>query len=184
MSKAADLAKFIGSNFAGKVLQTVVHQEDGITSFTASGTSEELLIASNAADSASHISVTITPKYSNSKILLSANIFFEGNNVLHSYLWAFHRDSTKLSQAAAGNRRVGIQVTGAGYYANDQDSTPDIATYQYYDSPNSTSAITYSASFNNSNSNAIVYLNSTKTDSDTSGYERGLSIITAQEIAV
>ena len=169
---------------SGTVIQTVVHQEDGLTSFTASGTSDELLIASNAADSTSHISVTITPKFSNSKILLSTNIFFEGNNVLHSYLWAFHRDSTKLSQAAAGNRRVGIQVTGAGYYANDQDSTPDIATYQYYDSPNSTSAITYSASFVNNNSNAIIYLNKSKTDSDSVGYERGMSIITAQEIKV
>ena len=75
-------------------------------------------------------------------------------------------------------------MPGVGYYASDNDSTPEAVNMLYYDSPNSTSAITYAVSFQCSQSNAIVYLNRTKTDSNSGGYERGVSIITAQEIKV
>ena len=169
---------------AGSVIQRVVHQEDGVTTFTASGTSEELLIASNAADSTSHVSLSITPTSTSSKILLTASVFYEGNQVLHSYLWAFHRDSTKLAAPAAGSRRTGISMPFAGYYANDNSSTPDGVNLRYYDSPNTTSAITYTASYNNSNSGAVIYLNHTVNQSDTSAYERGVSFIMAEEIKV
>ena len=168
---------------AGSILQTVVHQEDGVTTFTADGTSEELLSASNAADSTSHVSLTITPKYADSKILLNCHVFYEGNQVLHSYLWAFHRGSTKLAAPAAGSRRTGIMIPSAGYYDNDNASTPDSVHMMYYDSPNTTDAITYTASYNNSNSGAVIYLNHTVTQTDNSSYERGISIIVAQEIA-
>lgn len=168
----------------GSIIQTVVHQEDGVTTFTASGTSEELMIASNAADSTSHVSLSITPVFASSKILLTANVFYEGNQVLHSYLWGFHRDSTKLAAPSAGSRRTGISMPFAGYYDNDNASTPDGVNLIYYDSPNTTSAITYSASWNNSNSGAVLYLNHTVNTTDNSSYERGISFIMAQEIKV
>ena len=169
---------------AGTVIQTVVQQEDGATSFTASGTNDLILLASNAADSTSHLSVSITPTSASSKILLSASVFFEGSNHAHQHIWTFHRDSTKLTAPTAGSRRSGLVMPGVGYYAADNDSTPEAVNMLYYDSPNSTSAITYAVSFQCSNSNAIVYLNRTKTDSNSVGYERGVSIITAQEIKV
>tara|TARA_B100000683_G_scaffold234527_1_gene237770 strand:- start:1353 stop:1961 length:609 start_codon:yes stop_codon:yes gene_type:complete len=168
----------------GSIIQTITHQEDGLTSFTASGTSDKLLVASGAADSTSHLSVTITPNFSNSKILISTSIFFEGNQAAHSYLWAFHRDSTKLSAATDGSRRTGIANTAVGYGAIDQDSTAEAVNMMYVDSPNSTSAIVYSASFQHGSSGAIVYINRTKTDTDSAGYERGISMIMAQEIKV
>ena len=168
----------------GSIIQTITHQEDGLTSFTASGTSDKLLVASGAADSTSHLSVTITPNFSNSKILISTSIFFEGNEPAHSYLWAFHRDSTKLSAAADGSRRIGIANTVVGYGEINQDSTADAVNMMYVDTPNSTSAIVYSASFQHSASGAIAYINRTKVDSNTAGYERGISMIMAQEIKV
>ena len=169
---------------AGTVIQTVVQQEDGTTSFTASGTSDLILLASNAADSTSHLSVSITPTSTSSKILLSASVFFEGNNNPHSHIWSFHRDSTKLGAPIEGSRRSGLVMPGVGYYAADNDSTAEAVNMLYYDSPNSTSAITYAVSFQCGSSNAIVYLNRTKTDGNSAGYERGISIITAQEIKV
>lgn len=168
----------------GSVIQTVVQQEDGATSFTASGTNDLILLASNAADSTSHLSVSITPTSASSKILLSASVFFEGNNHPHQHIWAFHRDSTKLTAPTAGSRRSGLVMPGVGYYAADNESTAEAVNMLYYDSPNSTSAITYAVSFQCSQSNAIVYLNRTKTDGNSGGYERGVSIITAQEIKV
>ena len=166
----------------GAVLQTVVQQETGATTFTASGTSDLLLLASNAGDSTNHLSLSITPKSANSKILLSTSIFFEGGSEAHQYLWSFYRDSTKLSAPIAGSRRSGIGQTALGYFNSDLNSTPDVVNYMYYDSPNTTSAITYAVSFNHTTSDAIVYLNRTVTDTDDSARERGVSILIAQEI--
>ena len=47
----------------GTVLQTVSHIETGFTTFTHNSSSriERLLLASNAADSTSHVSASITP---------------------------------------------------------------------------------------------------------------------------
>jgi len=167
---------------AGIILQTVVHQEDGATTFTASGTSPRLLLASNAADSTSHLSLSITPKFSSSKILLSTNVFFEGDQSVHSYGWSFYRDSTKLAAADVGNRPGVIAMTKVGFPGTDQASTPDAATYMYYDSPNTTSAITYAVAFQHTTSGAAISLNKTDTDDNTTGFERGISILIAQEI--
>jgi hypothetical protein len=167
----------------GAVLQTVVQQEDGATSFTASGTNDVIMLASNAGDSTSHLSLSITPKSVNSKILLTSCVFHEVNNTgSHSTLWSFYRDSTKLSAPIAGSRRSGIGQTAMGFYTADAASTPDVANYYYYDSPNTTSALTYAVSFNNTADDTVLYLNRTVTDSDSNGYERGISILIAQEI--
>ena len=167
----------------GTVLQTVVHQETGTTSFT-SGTApaDLLLIASNAADSTSHLSLSITPKSANSKILLSTSIFFEGGASQHEFCWALHRDSTKLAAPAAGSRRTGIMMTSMGHVDADGNSTPDSVSFSYYDTPNTTSAITYAVSFNHSANSQVVYLNRTGADTDSIAYERGVSILIAQEI--
>jgi len=168
----------------GAVLQTVVQQETGATSFTQSGTNDMIMLASNAGDSTSHLSLSITPKSVNSKILLTACVFHEinDNGQNHSTLWSFYRDSTKLAAPSAGSRRSGIGQTAMGYFDANADSTADVVNYHYYDSPNTTSAITYSVSFTNSTSNIVLYLNRTVADTDSSGFERGVSILIAQEI--
>jgi len=167
----------------GHTLQTIVQQEDGATSFTQSGTNDMIMLASNAGDSTSHLSLSITPKSVNSKILLTACVFHEVNNTgNHSTLWSFYRDSTKLAAPSAGSRRSGIGQTAMGYYSPDAASTADVVNYHYYDSPNTTSAITYAVSFENTIDNTILYLNRTVVDGDSNGYERGISILIAQEI--
>lgn len=167
----------------GAVLQTVVQQEDGATSFTASGTNDVIMLASNAGDSTSHLSLSITPKSVNSKILLTSCVFHEVNNTgSQSTLWSFYRDSTKLSAPIAGGRRSGIGQTAIGFYTADFASTADVVNYHYYDSPNTTSAITYAVSFNHTISDTVLYLNRTVSDLSSSGYERGISILIAQEI--
>ena len=170
---------------AGSVIQTVVHQTDAIVSFTASGTSDELLIASNASDSTTHLSLSITPTFASSKILLTASIFCEANGNNYNPVWAFYRDSTKLANSlSAGSRRTGIAMQAMGYYSSDNASTPESVNYQYYDSPNTTSAITYACSYVTSASNLQIFINRTVNDTDNNSHERGVSIITAQEIKV
>ena len=114
----------------GAVLQTVVQQEDGATSFTASGTTDVIMLASNAADSSSHLSLSITPKSANFKILLSASIFFEGSECSHHYLYGvFTRDSTKLAAPSAGSRRSGIGKLLWAIVMLMLISTPDVVNY-------------------------------------------------------
>ena len=102
------------------VLQTVVQQEDTATTFTQSGTNEVIMIASNAGDSTSHLSLSITPKSANSKILLTASVFHEIDNNANLYYY---------SDEEAKERNLN---RGAGYYKRiDQDDpmTDEITTY-------------------------------------------------------
>ena len=172
---------------AGAIIQTQVHQEDGMTYWahaTAAG-SDRLLLAADANDNTSHLSVTITPTSATSKILLTTTVFFEGSNSSNqNYLWTFYRDSTKLGQTAnLGNRRGGIMSTSNNHTGANADSTPDSTAYSYYDSPNTTSAITYAVAFNFSSNSGNMFLNRTVTDTSSTSFERGVSIIIAQEIA-
>jgi hypothetical protein len=175
----------LGINTTGTILQTVVHQELGMTTFTAgSQGTDKLLIAANAADSTSHLSLSITPKSTNSKILLTTSVFYEGSSTNnYDYLWTLYRDSTKLGQPHAGEIRGGIMSNSIGYYsAADPSTTPDSVSFSYYDTPNTTSAITYAVAFNHSINSVLVYLNRTVADSNSYNNERGVSILIAQEI--
>ena len=171
---------------SGAIIQTQVHQEDGLTywAYAASAGSDRLLLAADANDSTSHLSVNITPTSATSKILLTTSVFFEGEATnAQDYLWSFYRDSTKLGQANAVNRRGGIMATSTGSFTGDASSTADSASYSYYDTPNTTSAITYAVAFNFSSNSGNLFLNRTVNDVDSVSYERGVSIIIAQEIA-
>ena len=169
----------------GKILQVEQHVEDGQTTFTNPGTArtDHLLIASNAADSTSHVSASITPSATSSKILIQVCVFYEGSTAEQEYLWDIHRDSTKLGSPKVGSRGGGIASASVGHVAANQDSTPETRFYQFVDSPSSTSAITYAASYNTSATSGSLHLNRTVTDSDSASYERGVSSIVLMEIA-
>ena len=171
---------------SGSIIQTQVHQEDGMTywPYATSAGSDRLLLAADANDNTSHLSVAITPTSATSKILITASLFFEGEaSNAQDYLWLLYRDSTKLGQPNVGNRRGGIAATSIGSFAVNASSTADSVSYSYYDTPNTTSAITYAVAFNFSSNSGNLFLNRTVDDVDSVSYERGVSIIIAQEIA-
>tara|TARA_E500000178_G_C16605417_1_gene566602 strand:- start:3 stop:623 length:621 start_codon:yes stop_codon:yes gene_type:complete len=182
----ADNFAFTGAvTGVGKILQVVTHIETDFTTFTNPGTArtDHLLIASNAADSTSHVSASITPSATSSKILIQVCVFYEGSTAEQEYLWDIHRDSTKLGSPKVGSRGGGIASASVGHVAANQDSTPETRFYQFVDSPSSTSAITYAASYNTSATSGSLHLNRTVTDSDSASYERGVSSIVLMEIA-
>ena len=166
----------------GSVLKVVSHIEDGLTYYPYVSNTDELLVASNANDSTSHVSVALRHQQQ-LKILLQASLFYESDNVNnHELLWAFHRDSTRLGAATTGSRRGGIAINQAGYPAQDANSTPDSVNMLFVDSPSSTSAITYAVGFNSSHA-ANLYINRTVTDNNDIAQERGICCIVAMEIA-
>ena len=169
---------------SGTMIQTVSHIETGFTTFTHNSSSriERLLLASNAADSTSHVSASITPFSTSNKILIQVCVFYEATTSEHEILWEIYRDTTKLGSPKVGNRGGGIAATAVGNASANQDSTPETRFYQFVDSPSSTSAITYAASYNTSSTSGSLHLNRTVTDSDSASYERGVSSIVLMEI--
>jgi len=174
MSKAADLAKFIGTGLSGKVLQT---QKTVIT------TPFIIALGQNTDTTVTGMTVNITPSFSNSIILLTGQIMGEHTHP-HNMLFTFFRDTTKLGQPAGGSRNVGIAPFPNTYH-NDAASTPEFVNFQHHDTPSTTSQITYKITGNtNQSSSTTLFVNRTITDTDNSAYERGMSFIMAQEIAV
>ena len=180
----ADTFAFTGtvSGIASGVKQTVVHQETNVgATFVSSGTAYCLMSATNASDSTSKMEVTITPSSASAKILISVHCIFEGNAAAHDTVWTLYRNtSTRLGQPDDSNRRGGIATTATALDGNN-DSTMESTNFIFVDEPNSTSATTYTLAFSNSTS-MTVYLNRTIAYGDSSGIERGISTIVAQEL--
>jgi len=131
------------------------------------------------------LTVDITPISTSSIIKIDAMVNGEwGNsNGATDSTWFFFRDTTKLSHASAGSRNVGIFMgTSTTYDAPDGNSTPEHAYYSYFDSPSSTSQITYKVGVKQRDG-YVWYLNRTATDSDATNMERGISFISVTEIA-
>ena len=131
------------------------------------------------------LAVNITPISTDSIIKIEAFVTGEYSNTSSNYnsAWFFFRDNTALVSPNAGSRNSGIQMGGnATYYSYDGASTPDNASYMYFDSPSSTSQITYTVGLVSYYAGTW-YLNRTVTDIDGADYERGISSICVTEIA-
>ena len=173
---------------AGAIIQTQVHQEFGQADFGVAGTlgDDALMNAARASDSSTKVEVAITPTSASSKILVNVNLFYEwsGAGNEHELLFLLYRGATRLGAPRQGNRRGGISPVTISYTENDYSSTPASVHFQYYDTPNSTSALTYTVAFNCSVTGSdYVRLNTSVVATNSIAFEDGMSIITVQEIA-
>jgi hypothetical protein len=164
----------LGINTTGSVLQMPFTQYTSTTTVSTSANTDATVDV---------LSVNITPKSTSSIIRLDAHIFHEWGspNSPWDAMWFFYRDSTKLAHAQAGSRKVGITTSLISYTSPDASSTPEAANYSYFDSPNTTSQITYKVGVINQQTTNL-YINRTVGDLDSVDYERGLSFISATEI--
>tara|TARA_R100001509_G_scaffold163828_1_gene139380 strand:- start:3674 stop:4210 length:537 start_codon:yes stop_codon:yes gene_type:complete len=176
MSNAADLAKF-GSGISGGILQVQYTQFD-TTSIISCGSNTDTEISS--------LAVNITPVSTNSIIKIEAMVNGEWADAASIYnsVWFFYRDSTKLSASAASSRNVGILMhSSRSYTSADASSTPESAVYSYFDTPSTTSQVTYKVGVNQSLGSAVNwYLNRCVADADIADQERGMSLICVTEI--
>ena len=162
---------------AGNVIQVQRTQFTGTNTVSLSANTDTVL---------SDLTVNITPASASSVIHLQAHIFYEhgeddGNAWNHIFF--FYRDFTKIGHTQTGsNRKCGISMGTRTFHNEDDSSTPHIARYDYFDSPSTTSQITYKVGIVVSSAETFA-LNRTITDTDTTGIERGISTIIATEIA-
>tara|TARA_B100000941_G_scaffold286173_1_gene259302 strand:+ start:481 stop:1092 length:612 start_codon:yes stop_codon:yes gene_type:complete len=168
----------------GKVLQVVsvsdtVRESVGIVSLSSANTYYDTPFA-----------VTITPSATSSKILLMGHVMGEFD--VNDYLigWRINRAisggaSTAIQGAAAGNRARVISTANEAFTSANNDSTPTVMTFAgLLDSPSTTSATTYTFQVNSTQTaSKTFYYNQTVNSGNVVDYERGLSWITAQEIA-
>lgn len=186
MSVARNLADIIGGGStvvssglpSGTVLQVQRTQIDATS---------QIACASNTDTEISVLSVNITPTSTNSIIKIEAMVNGEWADAssIYNSVWFFYRDSTKLAAPAAGSRNVGIAMhSSRSYLSSDASSTPESAVYSYFDTPSTTSQVTYKVGVNQSLGSAVNwYLNRCVTDSDVTDQERGMSLICVTEIA-
>lgn len=163
---------------AGSVLQVQHTQYTGTT---------VTVCASNTNVVLGHLTVNITPKSTSSIIRIDAAVTgeWESESPMWNSNWFFYRDSTKLSAPTASNKTTGIHMgTSISIYVLNNSSTPENAYYSYFDTPSTTSQITYKvAVIQGSGSEYDWYTNRTAGDADNEQYERGVSFISATEIA-
>jgi len=140
-------------------------------------------LSANTDTALTDLTVNITPASASSVIHLQAHVFceFADENNTYEHIFFFYRDTTKLGQPASASRRTGITMATRTYYGVDDNSTPEIARYDYFDTPATTSTITYKCGVSVLNADTI-FINRTIADADNPSYERGISFISATEI--
>ena len=164
-----------GVHIPGHVVQTL----SDTSVITESTTSK----ASSNSFANSSLSITITPKSASSKIIVNAVVSTgsstsaDGTTILRLI-----RDSTPIGIGNASGNRI---RTGSGRGTNNQDSNTMLnIPLQATDTPNTTSAVTYTVQFAvRGTGNLTAYLNRSGSDADTSEYQRTSSSLVIQEIA-
>ena len=127
------------------------------------------------------LDVNITPRFSNSKIIIHCSMFVE---VVHTWetVGLIKRDNTYLRGTLTGSRVTGIAGVMVSYH-NNYDSTSDAINMLYVDFPNTTNTVTYSPVLHkyNDTSNAA-FLNRCEDGNTGGNFEQGTSTIVVYEI--
>jgi hypothetical protein len=124
-------------------------------------------------------SVSITPKFSSSKILVLVTMTVGSQNTSNAHRAKLLRDSTDIAIGDAAGSRTRVSF---------QDVTTDVNQQSFsgvhvLDSPNTTSAVTYKIQISSNVSGQTVGVNRSKTDTDAATVGRSVSTITVMEVA-
>ena len=132
----------------------------------------------------SNMSIVITPKKANSKILIHIRWSgeFSASDLTWNTTFGCTRNGTQIGRSGGGLNGTGIATPSLSYYASDASSTAENCIYFVTDTPGITSAITYRATIASSQ-NGTIYNNRTVNNVNSWDYESGTSAMTAMEIA-
>tara|TARA_B100001109_G_C18657449_1_gene377894 strand:- start:77 stop:655 length:579 start_codon:yes stop_codon:yes gene_type:complete len=132
----------------GKILQVVqTHYSDRVSNSTASG----------GEWAPSQLNTSITPSATNSKVLITAKVAVGHEIGQRQVYMSCYRGTTQIAQAnASGNNTV---VMSSGILIEHSNIVTDLF-FNFLDTPNTTSATTYSFRFKHSQTaTAILYIN-------------------------
>lgn len=157
----------------GHVVQVLQTNATGTSSFTGTSFSE-----------ITDLAITITPKFASSKILWSCSIA-QGESSDTFAAYKLLRDSTALNVPASISPGQAATFGGTRTQASTRDQyLLSQLSYQYLDSPATTSAITYKVQVRpmGATSGRTVYINRSEAMSDPNQYT-ATSTVTVMEIA-
>lgn len=159
----------------GAIIQTVYLRSDVKATYTAPAP----VVGIGSETEIDELTLAITPKYNNSKILLS-------------YMLTYETNEDTVFRLSRNGSIIGRNSTDLNYWAgtavppNDgNSSTPTTQTFFYLDSPASTSSLTYRVLFGSSQLSEVrtLYLNRSGSNAGASQFEVGISQVLIQEIA-
>jgi len=155
---------------AGAVLQTLIARNTGPEVINTTGWT-----------AIPDMSLAITPSATSSKILVSVNLLVAGHDTKYILGVRLYRGSTSLGHAdTEGNRPTAWMTSGAQPWSNYNIQS---ASNFYLDSPNTTSATTYSLKIWDVRDNSYVLINRHAYNIDAADSPRGTSSMVVQEIA-
>ena len=119
------------------------------------------------------MSVSITPKFSTSKIFVMATVAVACNTAEKNNFIQLRRDSTDIAKGTEGG-----SVNASFYHKNRNNFAPDNISVQFLDSPATTNAVTYKVRWSGENSTTY-YLNRNASNTN----EGMVSTITVMEVS-
>lgn len=161
---------------SGSVLQVKHTQLD---------TAATQVLSANTDTAFTDLTVNITPTSTSSIIKLECHLAgeFSDDDNTWEHAMLFFRDTTALKHSGSfTSAEVGISALTRTYHDNNNSTTPEVGYYTYFDSPNTTSQVTYKVGIHPRHAGTF-YINTTVSSSDTDGRERFVSSISATEIA-
>lgn len=128
-----------------------------------------------------NLSATITPKSTSNKVLVTASLNCSGSSSYYVVAIRLYRDSTAIALGdTTGSRPTCWMSIGAQQWSNYFRQQ---ATNTFLDSPNTTSAITYTLRVWDTRDSESVYINRSYYDFNSGASPVSLSSIMLQEIA-
>ena len=130
------------------------------------------------------LSVAITPSFSSSKVLIVYRVCTSIVAGGYGCALILVRGSTNIALGDAEGNRTRVTTMAQSSSASAAGYQVFYQTTDFLDSPNTTSATTYKLTARGWNSSAgSFYINRSEQDSNTASFTRGISTITAMEIA-
>ena len=124
------------------------------------------------------LSVSITPKRSDSKILIFANLHGVGDSSTQAY-FRFMRDSTAICVGTSVGNRVSATL---GSMYEDQTNDTNSCSQHFLDSPSTTSSVTYKIQAR-TQGDGTLYLNRSSGDANDATSGRFTSTLTVMEVS-
>ena len=130
------------------------------------------------------LSVAITPSFSSSKVLIVYRVCTSVVAGGYACALILVRGSTNIALGDAEGSRTRVTTMAQSSSASAAGYNVFYQAADFLDSPNTTSATTYKVTARGWNSSAgNFYINRSEADSNTASFTRGISTITAMEIA-
>jgi hypothetical protein len=125
------------------------------------------------------LSVTITPKFASSKILVTLSLSGSADEGTGGMFARLMRDSTAIGIGDSDGSRIRATIGNISTAAG----IGSMSAFTFLDSPATTAAVVYKAQVANNGGGTTVFINRTPNNSDLVNFARTASSITLMEIA-